>query len=62
MGWVNQDALYRAHLNALRLVEVANALGAAGRIDFVDFFAGSNRVIRAFRLANVAIDALVGNE
>ena len=51
------DALDRAHHHALRLVEMADALGAARRIDDVDLFALRNRLVRTRRLADVAVDA-----
>ncbi|CAM2148287.1 Integron gene cassette protein [Paraburkholderia tropica] len=56
-----RDALHRTHLNALRLVEMADALRALVRVDHVDFRAHRNSVVRALGLADVAIDALVGN-
>jgi hypothetical protein len=55
------NAADRTHLLALRLVEVADALGAFIRIDFVNFGAHVDRVVWALRLANVAIDTVVGN-
>jgi hypothetical protein len=40
---------------------MAHALGALGRVDFVDFFAQINRLVRALRLAHIAVDAFVGD-
>jgi hypothetical protein len=54
-------ALHRAHLLALRYIEVTDALGAAGWIDLVDFFTLEDSAIGAGRFAYVAIDAIVGN-
>src|SRR5436190_13576134 len=51
------DALDRAHHDALRFVEMADALGAARRIDQVDLLALGNRLVGAGRLADVAVDA-----
>src|SRR5690606_8255770 len=51
------DALDRAHDHALRFVEMAYALGAQRRIDDVDRFPLRDRLVRADRLADVAIDA-----
>src|SRR6185503_17744802 len=62
VGGVERDARDRAHLHALRLVEVADALGAAARLDDVDRLAGRDRAVRALRLADVAVDALVGDD
>ena len=41
---IDRDALDRAHLHALRLVEVADALGAARRVDQVDLLAHRDRL------------------
>jgi hypothetical protein len=49
-------------LLALRFVEMADAFGALVRVDFVDFRAHVDRVVRALGLAYVAIDAVVGNQ
>jgi hypothetical protein len=43
-------------------VEVADALGALVRIDDVDLRALRDRLVRAFGLADVAVDALVGDD
>src|SRR5476649_1514372 len=60
-GRIEGDAADRAHLLALRLVEVADALGAFVRVDFVNFRAHVDRVVRALGLAYVAIDTVVGD-
>jgi hypothetical protein len=59
---VARNAIDRANLAALRRIEVAYALGTLARIDDVDLVALRNRVIGAFRFANVAVDAFVGND
>jgi hypothetical protein len=58
---VDWNAADGADLHALRLVEVADALGALQRIDLVDQLAHRDGVVRALGLADVAVDALVGD-
>ncbi len=58
---VARNAFDRAHLLALRLVEVADALGALVRGRSRRSRAHRDRVVRALGLADVAVDALVGN-
>ena len=53
--------LDRAHLLALRFVKMTYAFRAFIRINFIDFFALINCIIRAFRLADVTVNAFVGN-
>ena len=60
--WVDGNARYRAHLHALRLVKVAHAFRAFVRVNLVDFRAKVDGLVRAFRLAHIAIDAFVGNQ
>jgi len=55
------DAFHRANSDALRGVEVTDALGAATRVDDIDLHALGDGLIRALRLADVAIDAFVGD-
>tara|TARA_Y100001936_G_scaffold254168_1_gene326225 strand:- start:1437 stop:1778 length:342 start_codon:yes stop_codon:yes gene_type:complete len=59
---VEGNAVYGADLLALGFVEVADAFGAAGGIDFVDFLAHIDRFVRALWLAYVAVDAFVGDQ
>jgi hypothetical protein len=56
-----RNAIDRAHLPALRFIEMTDTFGAFGRIDHVDFRPHRDCVVRALGLADVAIDALVGN-
>jgi hypothetical protein len=56
------DAVDGADLDALRFVEMPYAFGAKGRVDFIDFLALGNRAVRAFGLADIAVDALVMND
>src|SRR6218665_1967211 len=60
-GLVEGDAVHRADLLALRLVVVADAFGAQVGVDHVDLFALGNRGVGALGLADVAVDAVVGD-
>src|SRR5690606_2813578 len=55
------DALDRADGHAFRLVEMADALGAARRVDHVDEVALAARLVRAAGLADIAIEAGFGD-
>jgi hypothetical protein len=59
---VQWNAIYRADLLALWLVVMADALGAQVRVDDVNFFALGNRSVRALGLADIAVNAIVGND
>ena len=48
--------------HALGLVVMADALGAPRRVDDVDLLAHRDRLVRALGLADVAVDALVGDQ
>jgi len=61
MFGVEGDAVNRANFAALGFVKMANALGAFVGINLVIFFAHVNGIVRAFGLADIAIDAFVGN-
>jgi hypothetical protein len=61
MRGVDRDARHRANLDALGLAEMAHALGTAGGIDLVDFRSEEDGLVRALGLADIAVDALVGN-
>src|SRR5437667_594345 len=58
---VQRNAADRTHLHALRLVEVADAFGAAMRVDLVELRPHRDRLIRALGLAHIAVDAFVGD-
>ncbi len=58
---IDRDAVDRADLDTLRRVEVADALGAFRGIDDVDLRPLRDRVVRALGLADVAVDAFVGD-
>ena len=49
------------YLHALRLGEVAYAFGAAVGVDLIDLLAHRDRFVGALGLADVAVDALVGD-
>ena len=59
---IDRNARYRANLHALRFVKMADAFGAFFWVNLVDFLAQINRFVRAFGLAHVAVDALVGDQ
>jgi hypothetical protein len=61
MLWVDRNASHRTHLHTLRLIKVTYAFCALGRVDFVDFRAEVDRLIGAFRFADIAIDAFIGD-
>jgi hypothetical protein len=54
---IRVDAFDRAHHHALRLVEMADAFGAQRGIDHVDVRPLRDRLVRARRFADVAVDA-----
>lgn len=58
---VEGNAINRADLHALGCIEMSNAFGTFVRVNLVYLDALKNGVVRALRLANVAVDALVGN-
>jgi len=59
---IGENAIDRTHLNALRGIEVADALGAFVRIDNVNFRALCNGAIRTLGFAHVAVNAFVGDQ
>lgn len=61
MSGINRNASHGADLLALRLVEMSDALGAFIGIDLVDQWPHKDGLVRAFRLTDVAVDAIVGN-
>src|SRR6218665_62410 len=58
---VRRNAGHRADLHALGGIEMAHAFGAFVRVDPVDFRPEGDRLVRAFWLTHVAVDALVGD-
>src|SRR5450756_1031257 len=58
---IQRDAVHRTHVHTLRRVVVAYAFGAFIGVDDINGIALRDRVVRAFRLAYVAIDTFVGN-
>ena len=58
---IHRDAGHGADLHALRLVMMPHAFRALGWVNFVNFLTHINRIVRALGLANVAIDAFIGN-
>ena len=58
---VDGNTSHGADLLALRLVEMSDALGAFIGIDLIDQRPHEDGLIGAFRLTDVAVDAIVGN-
>ncbi len=59
---VRNDARDRTDFNALRPLEMADTFGAKLRIDLVKLDTLIDCVIRTLRLANIAVDALIGDQ
>ena len=55
------DALDRAHFNTLGRIIMPHALGTFHWIYFVKFNALINSLVRTLRLADTAVDALIGD-
>ena len=62
MFFINQYAIDRAYLLALRLIIMTNALCAQIGVDFVDFLTLGNCVVWTFRFTDITIDAVVRNK
>ena len=58
---IQRDAIHRTNFDALRCFKMPDALGALCRVNLINFRPLKNRVVGAFRLADVAVDALIGN-
>jgi hypothetical protein len=58
---IERNAIDGAHFFALRRIKMADAFGAFCWIDFVDFDAHVDGLVRALGLAHVAVNALIGN-
>jgi hypothetical protein len=58
---VQGNASHRAHLDALGFIEVTDAFGASVGVDLVNLFAQKNRLVGTFGLADIAVDALLGD-
>jgi hypothetical protein len=58
---IERDAIDGAHFFALRRIKMADAFGAFCWIDFVDFDAHVDGLVRALGLAHVAVNALIGD-
>ena len=62
MPRIERNTVDRTDDLALRFVEMTDALSAPRRIDFVDFLARRDRIVRTFGLADVAINASVRDQ
>ena len=58
---IQRDAIYRTDLNALRGFKMPDALSALCSVNLINLRALKNRIVGAFRLAYIAVDALIGN-
>src|SRR5690606_1535774 len=58
---IERNAINRADLLALRLAEMTDTLGTKVGVDLVDLLPLIDRAVRAFRLADIAVDAFIGN-
>ena len=56
------NAIYGTYFDALGLVEMTDTFGTTIRIDLIIQFTLIDCVIRAFGLADIAVDAFVGND
>ena len=56
---INRDAVDRANLLTLWLAIVTDAFGAFTRVYDIDVIAGRNGLVGAFRLADIAVDAVI---
>jgi len=61
MLWVDKNTIDWTHHNTLFLLIMPDALRATASFNFINEFALINSIIRAFRLANIAINALISN-
>ena len=58
----DRNARYRADLNTLRLIKMADAFGAFIRVNLINVFAHVDGLIRALGLTHVAVDAFVSDQ
>jgi hypothetical protein len=61
VGRVQGDAVYRAHLLALRYFEMSHALGTTVRVNFINKFTLEDGVVWALWLTDIAVDAFISN-
>jgi hypothetical protein len=58
---IDQDAIYGTHFRALRCLKMPDTLCAQLGVNFVDLVALMNGLVGALGLANIAIDAVIGD-
>lgn len=58
---VEDNALHWADDGALGLIKMTDTLCTQARLDLVDLLAHRNRSVRALGLANITINAFIGN-
>ena len=56
---IERNAIHRANLDTLRRIEMAHAFGAFCRVNHVVIYTLGNRLIGAYGLTHIAIDARV---
>ena len=61
MVGVCDDAIDGADFNALRSFEMTDALGTQARVDDIEFFALSDRLVWTLRLTDIAVDTFFGD-
>jgi hypothetical protein len=59
--WIDRNTSHRTDLHTLGLIKVTHALCALVGIDFINFRAKVDRLIGAFRFADIAVDAFIGD-
>lgn len=55
------NAFDRAHFHTLGCIKMPHTLGALQRVDFIKLDTRINCLVRAFRFADIAVDALIGD-
>jgi len=58
---VDEDTVYRADFDTLRLVVMADTLGAEIGIDLIDFVTLADSAVGAFGFTYIAVNTFVGN-
>ena len=59
---VNRNTRYRADLHTLGLIEMPYTLRAFMGVNFINLLAHKNGIVRTLRLADVTVDAFIGND
>jgi hypothetical protein len=59
--WVEGDAVYGTHFDALWLIVMAYTFGTKAEINFIDFLTSTDGFIRTLGFTNITVDAIIGN-